>query len=93
MTSNDDNKITNTDLYNKKYSVDELEKNVFHLNRKILLLTQTLTAEFCVKHIFEIDIESGSEDSYLFDKNYILERQTHITDEEFYAAYKLYYTE
>jgi len=46
-----------------------------------------------VKHIFEIDIESGSEDSYLFDKNYILERQTHITDEEFYAAYKLYYTE
>ena len=93
MTSKDDNKITNNDLYNKKYSIDELETNVFHLNRKILLLTQILTAEFCVKHIFEIDIESGSEDSYLFDKNYILESQPHITDEEFYTAYKLYYTE
>ena len=93
MTSKDDDKITNNDLYNKKYSIDELETNVFHLNKKILLLTQTLTAEFCVKHIFEIDIESGSEDSYLFDKNYILERQPHITDEEFDAAYKLYYTE
>ena len=93
MTSKADIKLTNNDLYNKKYSIDELETNAFHLNKKILLLTQTLTAEFCVKHIIEIDIESGSEDSYLFDKNYILERQTHITDEEFDTAYKLYYTE
>jgi hypothetical protein len=73
--------------------VVELEKNVFHLNKKVLVCTQILTAEFCVKHIFEIDIDSGSEDSYLFDKNYILERQPHITDEEFDAAYDLYYTD
>lgn len=86
-------KITNTDLYNNKYSIDILEKNIFHLEKKVLLLTQTLTAEFCVKHIFDMDIESGSEDSYLFDKNYILERQPHITNEEFYEAYYMYYTE
>ena len=86
-------KITNTDLYNNKYSIDILEKNIFHLEKKILLMTQTLTAEFCVKHIFDMDIESGSEDSYLFDKNYILERQPHITNEEFYEAYYMYYTE
>lgn len=31
MTVKDDNKITNADLYNKKYSIDELETNVFNL--------------------------------------------------------------
>jgi hypothetical protein len=82
--------ITTTNLYHAKYSMDVLEKNMDRLNKKVLLCTQTLTAEFCVKHILETDIDSGSEDSYIFDKNYILERQQHITEEEFYTAYKLF---
>ena len=83
-------KITTNNLYQTKYTMDVLEKNVDGLNKKVLLCTQTLTAEFCVKHILEMDIDSGSEDSYIFDKNYILERQEHITEEEFYTAYKLF---
>jgi hypothetical protein len=83
-------KITTNNLYQTKYTMDVLEKNVDRLNKKVLLCTQTLTAEFCVKHILEMDIDSGSEDSYIFDKNYILERQEHITEEEFYTAYKLF---
>ena len=59
------------------------------LNKKIILFTQILTAEFCVKYILDLDIDSGSEDSYLFDKNYILESQPHISNEEFDLAYKL----
>ena len=83
-------KITTNNLYHAKYTMDVLEKNMDRLNKKVLLCTQTLTAEFCVKHILEMDIDSGSEDSYIFDKNYILERQEHITEEEFYTAYKLF---
>jgi hypothetical protein len=82
--------ITTTNLYCAKHTMDVLEKNVDRLNKKVLLCTQTLTAEFCVKHILETDIDSGSEDSYIFDKKYILKRQKHITEEEFYTAYKLF---
>ena len=36
-----------------------------------------------------MDIESGSEDSYIYDKNYILNKQSHITAEDFMVAYIL----
>ena len=49
-------KITTTNLYHTKYTMDVLEKNMDRLNKKVLLCTQTLTAEFCVKHILETDI-------------------------------------
>jgi hypothetical protein len=75
-----------------KYDIIILEKNINKLNKKALICTQKLTAEFCVKYIFDPDIESGSEDSYIFDKNYILEHQEHITEEEFDKAYKKYYS-
>lgn len=91
MISNTDEKITTTHLYYNKYDIEILEKNINNLNKKVLLCTQKLTAEFCIKYILVMDIESGSEDSYIFDKNYILERQEHITDEEFNAVYNLYY--
>lgn len=91
MISNTYKKITTTHLYYNKYDIEILEKNINHLNKKVLLCTQKLTAEFCIKYILVMDIESGSEDSYIFDKNYILERQQHITDEEFDTVYNLYY--
>ena len=91
MISNTYEKITTTHLYYNKYDIEILEKNINHLNKKVLLCTQKLTAKFCIKYILVMDIESGSEDSYIFDKNYILERQEHITDEEFDTVYNLYY--
>ena len=48
--------------------------------------------DLCVRFILDMDIESGSEDSYCYDKNHILSRQKHITSEEFDEAYELYYS-
>lgn len=85
--------ITNNDLFHKKYSMDILEHNIKHLNKKTLLCEQNLTADFCIKHILDMDIDNGSEDSYIYDKNYILDRQEHISEEEFDKAFDLYYVE
>ena len=84
--------INNLDLLNNKfkYDLDILEKNIKHLNKKILISTQKLTAAFCIKYLFNIDIDSGNEDSYLFDINYILEKQPHILEEELYMEINKY---
>ena len=78
--------VTNTDLLaNKnKYSIEILEQNIVknHLDEKILLATQMLTPEFCVKYILDLDIEGGGEESYIFDICYILSFQKHITEKE-----------
>jgi hypothetical protein len=86
-------KITNMDLIKNMYDINILQKNIEHLNKKIVLSTQKLDADFCVKYIYDGDIDSGSEDSYIFDKFYILERQNHITDEEFDKAFSLFYND
>ena len=83
--------ITNKNLLENKYALDILERNISHLNKKYLVCTQILTAEFCIKYILNLDIDSGSEDSYIFDKNYILEKQEHITEEAFDEAFNQYY--
>jgi len=51
-------KVTNTDLLKNKYkySIEILEENIEHLDEKILLATQKLTPEFCVKYILDLDI-------------------------------------
>ena len=80
-------KLNNMDLLNNKfkYDINILEKNVRHLNKKILISTQKLTAAFCIMYLFNADIDSGNEDSYLFDINYILEKQPHILEEDLYT--------
>ena len=77
-------KVTNTDLLNNryKYSIDILEQNIDLLDEKILVSTQKLTPEFCIKYILNLDIESGGEESYTLDIYYILSKQTHITEKE-----------
>ena len=78
--------VTNTDLLaNKnKYSIEILEQNIVknHLDEKIMLSTQKLTPEFCVKYILDLDIDNGGEESYIFDICYILSFQKHITEKE-----------
>ena len=93
MDNSKKDKLTNKDLMENyyKYNVDILEKNITSLNKKVLLFTQKLTVEFCIKYLFNPDIDSGSEDSYIFDKNYILEHQEHISDEEFDKVFKKIY--
>jgi hypothetical protein len=79
------------DLHNHKYDIEFLEKYVNYFNEKTLLQTQILTAKFCIIYILDMDIDNGSEDSYLFDIPYILSYQTHITKEEIYEAYNKYF--
>jgi len=86
MNKDEKMKVTNTDLLKNRYtySIDILEQNIVenHLDEKILLATQTLTPEFCVKYILDLDIEGGGEESYIFDVCYILSFQKHITEKE-----------
>ena len=84
MNKDEKMKVTNTDLLKNryKYSIDMLEKNIKYLDEKILLATQILTPEFCVKYILDLDIDNGGEESYIFDICYILEFQKHITEDE-----------
>ena len=68
--------ISDNDLFTHQYDMPTLIKNRNHLNKKTVLYTQRLTAKFCAYYIFEED--SGSEDSYFFDKSEILEHQPHV---------------
>ena len=77
--------LTDNNLLNNpnKYTIEELEKNIINLNKKILLSTQKLSVEFCIKYILDLDINNGNEDSYIFDVNYILSFQKHLTESQF----------
>jgi len=46
-------KITNLDLYKKKYDIETLEQNINNLSLRTLLHTQVLTLEFCVKYLLD----------------------------------------
>lgn len=79
-----DGHLTDDDLLNNPnhYTLSELERNIKYLNKKIILSTQTLSAEFCVKYILDLDIDNGSEDSYIYDAEYITSFQKHLTTSE-----------
>jgi len=83
-------KISDSDLCNQKYSIYVLEKHINYLNKKVVLSTQQLTAQFCIKFILDTAIEPGKQDSGIYTKNNILRRQQHITDEEFDKCYLEY---
>jgi len=79
MNLTDDQLLANPNTY----SINLLEQNIHNLNKKILLATQKLTSEFCIKYILDLDIDNGSEDSYIYDVDYILNFQKHLTRQEF----------
>ena len=79
MNLTDDQLLANPNTY----SINLLEQNIHNLNKKILLATQKLTVEFCIKYILDMDIDNGSEDSYIYDVDYILDFQKHLTRQEF----------
>ena len=78
--------ISDFRLLKHKYDLFTLERNVNKLDKKILLATQVLSAEFCIKHIWDPDTESGSEDSYIYDIDYILSFQKQLTREQLAGA-------
>lgn len=74
-----------------KFSIESLIQNINCLDKKTLLHTQVLTAEFCVKYILSMDDEDESEDSYLLCEDYILECQPHISEDELLTVRNKYY--
>jgi len=82
-----DKPIFNIDLIRnpKKYNITILEKNMRNLSKKIVLSTQVLDASFCVNYILNVPIDSGDEDSYIFEED-VLEFQPHITEEQLTMA-------
>ena len=79
--------LTDSDLCNETYSLDILKKHINNLNKKVVLSTQKLTAQFCVKFILDSAIDSGSEACGVYTKEHILRRQPHITNQEFDKYY------
>mgnify|MGYP000082251455 FL=1 len=74
--------ISDFTLLKQKYDIEVLERNLEKLDKKILLATQVLTADFCIKYIWDPETDSGSEDSYIYDFNYILDFQPHLTEDD-----------
>ena len=65
-----------------KYELDELEKNIDYLCPKILVNTQKLTPEFCIKYILNEEYMSCEEEKYLLTYSYVLYCQPHITRQQ-----------
>lgn len=63
------NKISDYDLRQKKYTIEELIKNIDHLSIKTLLYTQKLTPEFCLKYI--INVPKSTEEEYITEEDII----------------------
>lgn len=84
-------RIRNQDLRTNQYSLEELEANADDLDLRIVLNTQKLTAEFCVRHMLAVEPPDCSwEDWYYFDDRRVLDRQKHLTAEELYAAWSAF---
>lgn len=77
--------INDQDLRQKKYSIQLLEENINNLSISIILHTQILTPDFCVKYILNEDYASCVEETYICDLD-VLRRQPHITQDDLYNA-------
>jgi hypothetical protein len=70
------------DLYNKKYSRQELKDNIYSVKLIDILKTQKIDASFAVRYILNTKYQLHKDDMYI-TPNTILKYQNHIT------AYKL----
>lgn len=75
--------LTDRDLRNKKYTLDELRMNATQLSISTLLKWQTLDADFCKEYILNEEYQSV-EEQYMVDINYVLKMQPHLKYEDFY---------
>jgi hypothetical protein len=82
--------LTDSDLCNETYSLDILKKHINNLNKKIVLSTQKLTAQFCVRFILDTAIESVNQESGVYTKEHILRLQPHISSQKFDKYYLEY---
>jgi len=65
------------DLYNKKYSREELKKNIYNVKLKDIVKTQNIDVSFAVKYLLNHKYQLHNDD--LVNTNMILKYQPHIT--------------
>lgn len=61
--------LSDHDLRQKKYTIQELIENIDNLSIKTLLYTQKLTPEFCLKYI--INVPKSTEEEYITEEDII----------------------
>jgi hypothetical protein len=71
--------MNNYNLKHKQYEMCELEKNISSLSKVKILIHQTLTPEFCVKHFLEAESDSDEDNDISIGD--ILKCQPHISKE------------
>jgi hypothetical protein len=82
--------ITNSNLRQSKYSIEELEKNISNLNMKIIVNTQTLDIDFCVKYILNEDYAQCNEEADLLTIDYVMYNQPHLNELKLIRFYYSY---
>ena len=74
--------INNMDLYNNKFNIETLEKNIKKLDLNTILSTQILTVDFCINYIMNEKYQCfGEEDIDIFN---ILKKQKHLKFKDFF---------
>jgi len=78
-------RIENFNLYNIKYSINELVNNIDNLNLCAILQSQELTVEFCVKYMLDPNEKyaKDEEDKDICVKDILL-WQKHIDEKALY---------
>jgi hypothetical protein len=76
-------------LYNKKYSREDLKKNIYALKLTDIVKTQTLDTTFIVKYILNPNYQILDEDQEI-TMDYVLKFQPHIRKELLLIGLKLY---
>ena len=82
--------ITNSNLRQYKYSIEELEKNIDNLNMKTIVNTQKLTVVFCVKYILNENYAQCNEEVDLLTIYYVMYNQPHLNAIELNKYYYSY---
>ena len=81
--NNDNNlNINNMDLYNNKFNIDILIKNINKLDLNTILSTQKLTVDFCINYIMNEEYQCLSEED--IDIFQILKKQKHLKFKDFF---------
>lgn len=75
-------KLTNEDLRNNKYSLEDLRENAKNLSISTLLKWQHLDVSFCKEFILNEDYQCV-EEQYMIDIDYVLKMQPHLKYEDF----------
>jgi len=80
--------IHHHELMYKRYDIETLELNIDRLGLKRLLVTQKLTAEFCIKYILNPEEHGMCVEDHNISKCDILLYQKDIREEELERLFK-----